>query len=220
MRKLFEGVFEENSRIYTKNLAPGKKVYGERLVEENGTEYREWNPFRSKLAAAIKKGLKEMPIKEGFKVLYLGSSEGTTVSHVSDIVGEKGLVIGVDFSAAVMRKFLLICGERKNIVPLLADANKPETYKEQLKGIKFDFLFQDVSQKNQAEIFAKNAEFFLGKGKKAMIAIKARSIAVEKNPKEVFRQEIEKMGKEFKAGQLIELKPFEKDHLLAVCEKM
>ena len=46
-----------------------------------------WNPFRSKLAAAILGGIGNIYIKPGAKVLYLGAASGTTVSHVSDIVG-------------------------------------------------------------------------------------------------------------------------------------
>lgn len=50
-------------------------------------EYRAWNPFRSKLAAAILGGIDQIHIKPGVRVLYLGAASGTTVSHVSDIVG-------------------------------------------------------------------------------------------------------------------------------------
>ena len=50
-------------------------------------EYRVWNPFRSKLAAAILGGVDKIHIKPGSKVLYLGAASGTTVSHVADIVG-------------------------------------------------------------------------------------------------------------------------------------
>ena len=52
------------------------------------TEYRVWNPFRSKLAAAILGGVDKIHMKPGAKVLYLGAASGTTVSHVSDIVGK------------------------------------------------------------------------------------------------------------------------------------
>ena len=46
-----------------------------------------WNPFRSKLAAAILGGVDKIHMKPGSKVLYLGAASGTTVSHVSDLVG-------------------------------------------------------------------------------------------------------------------------------------
>ncbi len=55
--------------------------------ENKKVEYRVWNPFRSKIAAAILGGVDSIWIKPGTKVLYLGAASGTTVSHVSDIVG-------------------------------------------------------------------------------------------------------------------------------------
>ena len=54
---------------------------------EGKVEYRVWNPFRSKLAAAILGGIDQIHIKPAAKVLYLGAASGTTVSHVADIVG-------------------------------------------------------------------------------------------------------------------------------------
>ena len=67
-----------NQRLATKNLTPGRNVYGERLVRFKGDEYRIWDAFRSKLAAAILKGLKTVPIKPKDSVLYLGAASGTT----------------------------------------------------------------------------------------------------------------------------------------------
>ena len=52
-----------------------------------------WNPFRSKLAAAIVGGVGNIYMPPGSKVLYLGAANGTTVSHVSDIVGPVSHII-------------------------------------------------------------------------------------------------------------------------------
>ena len=89
-----EGVFiclGKEDDLVTKNLVPGESVYGEKRVSisegDDKIEYRAWNPFRSKLAAAILGGVDQIHIKPGAKVLYLGAASGTTVSHVSDIVG-------------------------------------------------------------------------------------------------------------------------------------
>lgn len=77
--------------LVTRNLVPGESVYGEKRISvdegETKVEYRVWNPFRSKLAAAILGGVDHIYIQPGSKVLYLGASAGTTVSHVADIVG-------------------------------------------------------------------------------------------------------------------------------------
>ncbi|TRZ06205.1 hypothetical protein HGM15179_020902 [Zosterops borbonicus] len=78
--------------LVTRNLVPGESVYGEKRISvedgDTSVEYRAWNPFRSKLAAAILGGIDQIHIRPGAKVLYLGAASGTTVSHVSDIVGQ------------------------------------------------------------------------------------------------------------------------------------
>lgn len=218
-KEIFQGIFLINDRIHTLNPVKRKKVYGEKLVEAGGEEFREWSPFRSKLAAAIKRGLKEMPIKKDSIVLYLGSAEGTTVSHVSDIIGDKGTVFGVDISQRAMQNFIKLAEERKNIIPILADANKPEEYEEYLKDLTVDVLYQDVSQKNQVEIFLKNAKMFLQKGKFGMLAFKARSIDVKKSAEELIKDEIKEIEKEFKILQIINIHSFEKDHLFLLLER-
>lgn len=218
LTELFPGVIEFKGRIYTKNLVPGEKVYGEKLVKIKGNEFREWSSRRSKLAAGLKKGLRFFPFKKDSLILYLGSAEGTTVSHLSDVLEGTGLIFGVDVSARVMRKFLWLCEQRKNLVPIMASANKPEEYKKFLPE-KVDALFQDVSQKNQTEIFLKNVQEFLKSGGVGILSLKSRSIDVVKKPEKVFQEEKSKLEKELEVLQLIPLKPFEKDHALFVCRK-
>ena len=79
-------------KLFTENFTPQKQVYKEKLVVKNGIEYRNWEPFRSKLAACIMNGLEEFPFHDKSSVLYLGVSTGTTISHISDIVGPKGMI--------------------------------------------------------------------------------------------------------------------------------
>ena len=102
-----EGVFiarGEKEVLVTKNLVPGVSVYNEKRISvqskdsEEKIEYRVWNPYRSKLGASILGGVGGIYMKPGNKVLYLGAASGTTVSHVSDIVGEHGHVYAVEFS--------------------------------------------------------------------------------------------------------------------------
>ncbi|HUK84302.1 MAG TPA: fibrillarin-like rRNA/tRNA 2'-O-methyltransferase, partial [Candidatus Acidoferrum sp.] len=81
-KEIYQASLEDGSqRLATVNLTPGLNVYGERLVKVKGVEYRIWDAFRSKLAAAILKGVDNVPIEPGFKVLYLGAASGTTPSH-------------------------------------------------------------------------------------------------------------------------------------------
>src|SRR3989338_1050733 len=219
LKKLFEGVYEGFYRLWTRNLCPGKAVYGEELRDFNGIEFRAWNPNRSKLASAIKKGLKELPLKAGSKVLYLGSSEGTTASHLSDLIGKEGLLFGLDVSERSMKKFIELCEQRENMVPVLADANQPQTYAEHIEGLEIDLLYQDISQKNQAEIFCKNARAYLAKGKPAMLCVKARSIDSAEKASRIVQEEVRQLEKDFEVLQVLELSPYEKDHAFVYARK-
>ena len=217
--KIFE-VYESQGKkkqLYTLNIVPGSNVYGERLVKENGSEYREWDASKSKLAAAILKGSPNVGIRKNDAVLYLGSASGTTVSHVSDIVGNNGLIFAVDLAPRVMRDLIFLCYKRKNIAPILADANKTDILKERISAV--DIIYQDVAQKNQVEIFLKNISLFLKDSGYALLAVKARSIDVTRQPKQIFKDVREKLEKELAIIDYRELEPFQKDHCMLVCRK-
>ncbi|NPA84448.1 MAG: fibrillarin-like rRNA/tRNA 2'-O-methyltransferase [Crenarchaeota archaeon] len=200
-------------RLATKNLVPGQRVYGERLFQWEGEEYREWNVYRSKLAAALVKGIEELPIKPGDSILYLGAATGTTPSHISDIIGEKGRLYGVEFAPRVMREFVNLAESRKNIFPILGDARKPREYRHLAELT--DGLYADVAQPNQAEIVADNADFFLKNGGYMLMAIKARSVDVTKSPEEVFRREVQLLkDRGFEIVDIVHLDPFDKDHAM------
>ncbi|MEW5996058.1 MAG: fibrillarin-like rRNA/tRNA 2'-O-methyltransferase [Candidatus Micrarchaeota archaeon] len=215
MIELFKGVFEEKGKLLTLNLVPGKKVYEEDLFRIGGKEYRSWNPYRSKLGAAIKKGLKTMPIGPGAKVLYLGAATGTTVSHVSDIIGEKGEVYAVEISAHSMKTLIQLCEVRRNIIPILADAGKPDEYAE-VRNV--NVVFEDVAHPEQAEMMNKNARF-LKKGGYAMIAIKSQSIDVTKKPEEIYAKVEKELAGTFEIVERISLEPYEMGHLFLLLRR-
>ena len=206
--------FEDGSlRIGTKNLVPGQRVYGERLIKFEGEEYREWNAYRSKLAAALLKGLIELPIKESDKILYLSIASGTTASHVSDIIGPEGRIYGVEFAPRVMRDLLLVVAERRNIYPILGDARFPEKYRHLVEAV--DGLYADVAQPDQAAIVARNASFFLKDGGYMLMAVKARSIDVTLAPSDVYKREIETLKEAgFEIVDVVHLDPFDRDHAM------
>ena len=217
----FQGVYKlwinGEERLATQSIAPGFRVYTEELIREDHAEYRVWNPFRSKLAAAILKGLNSLPIHEESKVLYLGASTGTTASHVSDLVGEHGVVYCVEFAARVMRELVRVCGYRKNMIPIMADAQSPANYRHIVGQV--DVVYCDVAQPEQAKLLADNADMYLVKNGWTMFAVKARSIDVTMDPSAVFKQEqdvLEKRG--FKVRQSVYLTPFEKDHAMLIAQ--
>jgi len=206
--------FEDGSaKLATKNLVPGKKVYGEKLYQWEGEEYREWNIYRSKLAAALVKGIEVLPIKPGDSLLYLGAATGTTPSHISDIIGPEGRLYGVEFAPRVMREFVNLAEQRPNIFPILGDARKPWEYRHLVELT--DGLYADVAQPNQAEIVADNADYILKDGGYMLMTIKARSVDVTKSPEEVFKKEIEVLrNRGFEILDIVHLDPFDKDHAM------
>ena len=130
----FEGVYilrGKDDALLTKNLVPGESVYNEKRVsvdnKEAGdkTEYRVWNPFRSKLASSIVGGIEKIYMKPGSKVLYLGAASGTTVSHVADLVGPEGAVYAVEFSKRSGRDLVNMAKKRTNVIPIIEDARHP-----------------------------------------------------------------------------------------------
>jgi fibrillarin-like pre-rRNA processing protein len=155
--QIFNGIYEIDDHIATENLNKGIKVYGERLVEVKDKEYRIWDPRRSKLGAAILKGLETFPFKEDSKVLYLGASAGTTPSHISD-VSKDGLVYCVEFSPRMMRNLVDVCNQRQNMIPILDDATKPKNYMNLVQ--KVDVVYSDVAQPKQSELFMDNMRYF------------------------------------------------------------
>ena len=207
----------KNKVLYTKSIAPGTKVYDEIIKKKGGTEYREWNPYKSKLSAAIQKGAPNIFIRKGHVVLYLGASTGTTASHVSDIVGQEGFVFAIDSAPRVVRDLVFVCEDRINMAPLLEDAFHPEKYKDKITSV--DVVFQDIAQKNQVEIFMKNVDMFLKEGGHCIIAVKSRSIDVIKKPKEVFKEIREKIEKHLKIVDSRSLSPYQKDHMIYFCKK-
>ena len=215
-----KGVFVEGGRsrmiIATKALVPDP-VYNEKFVREGNDLYRIWEPKKSKLGAAIMKGISQIGIKPGSKVLYLGCASGTTASHVSDIVGYEGFVYALDFAPRVLRDFMFVAEKRKNMLPILADANKPETYREYVGDV--DVIFQDIAQRDQVGIFLKNVDFYLKTGGFGLLTVKARSIDVTKRPDVIFREVKDVLDKSTTIVDYRSLEPYEMDHALFVIKK-
>ncbi|MCH7968936.1 MAG: fibrillarin-like rRNA/tRNA 2'-O-methyltransferase [Thaumarchaeota archaeon] len=208
---------EGQNKLATKNLVPGNQVYKEKLVSKKGIEYRMWDPFRSKLAAALMNNLEEFPFKENSSVLYLGVSTGTTISHISDIVGPKGILFGVENSSRVARDFLdRVASHRKNIIPIIQDARQPKDYFSVYD--KVDIVYSDIAQPDQTEIAIANCKLYLKNVGHLFLIIKTRSIDVTQSPKKVIENESKKLQTNFKILQQIDLQPFDKDHAMVIAK--
>jgi len=202
--------------LVTLNLTPGEAVYGEKRIEiDDGSqqkkEYRQWNPFRSKLAASILGGVKNIYMQPGSKVLYLGAASGTTVSHVADLVGPTGSVYAVEFSHRTGRELLEVAKKRTNVIPIIEDARKPQKYRMLVPMV--DVIFEDVAQPDQARILALNCLFFLKNGGGFVISIKANCIDSTAPAEHVFAAQVAEMRKhQLKPREQITLEPYERDH--------
>ena len=219
--EIYQVTLEDGAqRLATRNLSPGRTVYGERLIRFKKVEYRVWDAFRSKLAAAILKGVRTVPILPGSRVLYLGAASGTTPSHVSDIIGEDGHVYCVEFASRSIRELVNnVAAYRLNMSPFLEDARFPEKYAMFISG-KVDCVYCDVAQPEQAKLLADNADVFLKPAGWVMLAVKAQSIDVTKDPAAIYKQEAKVLKKRgFNVEEIVRLEPYDKAHAMIVAQR-
>ena len=221
----FVGIYQANVpseglRLATKNFTPGIKVYGEQLILSKKVEYRVWDAFRSKLASSILNGISSIPVRSNQSVLYLGAASGTTPSHISDIVDRKGHVYCVEFASRSIRDLVdNVCVHRENMTPFMEDARFPEKYAIFIPE-KVDGIYCDVAQPEQAKIIADNSDVILKKNGWILLAVKAHSIDVTKDPKLIYKQEVKILKKRgFKIKDIINLEPYAKAHAMILGQK-
>jgi fibrillarin-like pre-rRNA processing protein len=184
-------------------------VYGERML--GGA--RVWDPFRSKLAALYYTGTGVELLPE-MRVLYLGAANGTTVSHVADYTE---VVYAVEFAPRPMQDMLEVARRRRNIVPIMADAFRPELYAPLVEAV--DLLYQDVAQPDQAAIAIRNSAF-LRLGGHLILMLKTRSVDVRKLPVDVYRETVDALeAAGFTVQESVWLTPYHQDHAAIVCSK-
>jgi fibrillarin-like pre-rRNA processing protein len=212
MKELFHGIFLIDNKLVVENPFPGFEPFDEETIKLEKKEFRVWSPLRSKPAAAIMRGIKEFPIKEGSKVLYLGIAHGYTSSFLSVLVG-KGVIYGVEFSERCFTELLPLCEKYKNIIPILADARKPEDY---AWIEKVDVVYIDIAQPDEIEIFIRNCKEFLKKDGYGMIAVKSRSIDITKSPTVIYKEALKKLEDDFELIDWKTLDPYERAHAFVV----
>jgi fibrillarin-like pre-rRNA processing protein len=195
--------------LFTDNFVPGYNPFNERVVIERGEELREWNPTRSKLGAAVVKGMR-LEIKEGWKVLYMGAAHGYTPSRVATIVGKNGIVYGVEMSERCFNNLLPLTEKYTNIVPIMSDCRKTENYD---WVEKVDLVYCDIADRQMTIIAVDNCRKFLKPNGMLMLAVKSRSIDVTESPRKIVQQQVDILEKEgFEILEWKMLDPFEKDH--------
>ncbi|UCD01344.1 MAG: fibrillarin-like rRNA/tRNA 2'-O-methyltransferase [Promethearchaeota archaeon] len=209
---------QEYLKLYTKNLDVGKRIYGEKLIIHKDIQYREWDPFRSKLAALILENPITNFLTDNLKCLYLGASSGTTISHLSDII-QSGIIYGVEFSERSIRQLIQNTSKRVNIVPILADARFPESYAKYF-FTDIDLIYQDVAQPRQANIAVENCNYYLKNDGILIIAIKSQSIDSIQKSEYIYAQEkkiLEKAG--YQILESINIHKYAANHIILIAKK-
>jgi fibrillarin-like pre-rRNA processing protein len=208
------GVFREGRDLFTVNGVPGERLHGERLAVRDGVEYRLWDPFRSKLAALLLRPPVPQPPARVETVLYLGAAHGTTASHVADVWPDAAIFV-VEKSAIAFAPLLALARRRRNLFPILADAQLPERYAADVG--RAEVVYQDVAQRNQAAIFAENARVCLAPGGLGLLMLKIRSVTQRRAAAAVVRDaraELEAAGLRVQAET--SLSPFSREHAALV----
>lgn len=202
MRELgIPNFYEDKGTLYSLSI-DGKSIYGEKVVNRGSKYFRLFSPLKSKLASSIRLGLKP-DIRKDDHVLYLGAGAGTTASHLADSLFS-GSLFAIEFAPVPFIKLDSISRVKENIIPILTDAQKPETF-----GIfidRVDLVYQDVSQPNQIEIFTKNMKYF--GARRGILMLKTFSLRSDFS----VENEIKRIKEEFKVQQIKDISRFHRGH--------
>ncbi|MBD3341866.1 MAG: fibrillarin-like rRNA/tRNA 2'-O-methyltransferase [Candidatus Lokiarchaeota archaeon] len=208
----------DSPKIYTKNSYLGFRISDERLTTYKNIEYREWNPYKSKLAAIILGSVKTKLFDLNSKCLYLGAASGTTVSYLSDIL-EKGIIYSVEFAERSIRQLIQNTTDRTNIVPILADAQHPHTFAKSIFS-EIDLIYQDVAQPNQTDILLRNASYYLKENGILIYLVKSQSIDSIAKPEKVYAREKETlMNAGYKLLESVDIDKFADNHIAFILKK-
>ncbi|MFB6111378.1 MAG: fibrillarin-like rRNA/tRNA 2'-O-methyltransferase [Halobacteriaceae archaeon] len=184
----------------------GPPVYGEPTADG----WRLWDPRRSKLGRMLELGL-STGLSAGASVLYLGAAAGTTVSHIADFAGP---TYAVEFAPRPARDLIAAAEPRQNLIPLLKDARQPERYAHIVED-GLDAIVQDVATRGQAAVAVANAQFLAPDGR-LILAIKARSEDVARDPAAIFAEAEETLTEAYTIEATERLDPVHDDHLAVI----
>jgi len=219
----------EGRALWTINADEPKPVYGESLRKFEGTQYRRWDPSRSKLGAGIMRTKRDKSLllpEAGSTVLYLGAGHGTSISHLHDhLCGSEndlgGRIIAVDLAPRCLRDLTYLAKSRPGLVPVLGDARKHSSWGVLLPR-KVDWLFQDVAQSGQVEIFIDACNRFLNIGGTGLLSLKAASERWTGEGEDILFSKVEEqlIQSGFEVEESIKLTGYEDNHVLFVARRV
>lgn len=227
IRPVSETVLLEGRNVWTVNANPGVAVRGESLRKFRGVEHRRWDPNRSKLGAGLLRTRNDPTLllpNAGSTVLYLGAGHGTTISHLHDhLCGAKnrfsGRLVAVDLAPRCLRDLTYLAEHRPGLVPVLGDARKFDTWGVLIPS-RVDWLFQDVAQAGQVDIFLSAVRRFLSQDGIGLLSLKAASERHnDGGDEDIFAAAIAQLSSEVELLEHINLTGFEDQHALFVVRR-
>jgi fibrillarin-like rRNA methylase len=194
----------------TEALGTPPDVYGERLVAKRSGWWRRWDPYRSKLSAALLKGYRGPVPQPGERWLYLGAATGTTASHLADLVGPEGAVYAVEMSLRPFARLLRLAERYPNLFPILGDARHPDDYSGWIPPV--DGVYSDVAQPDQVGIACRNGELFLRDGRPLLLVLKLSSLGRERSSEILVERALGEMRPFRPLAPPIALEPYHRQH--------
>tara|TARA_B100000929_G_scaffold168927_1_gene133775 strand:- start:145 stop:819 length:675 start_codon:yes stop_codon:yes gene_type:complete len=191
--------------------------YEENLVEMNGKQYSIWNPYTSKLAAAIINGMEIFPILKKTKILYVDSATEKTVKHISNIVGINGKIFLVRYIMKNSKNFSeQFVKNRSNIFTIIPD----KTNTARLTGMTetVDVIYIDIAEHNQTESIIQNCKNHLKIGGFLMLIVPTKNIDFANNPSKKNQEERKKLQTSFDIIQEINLTDFFKEYSMVIAK--
>ena len=147
--RIFQIQIGNEEQLATKNMVKGTKTRKEKIVIVNNEEFLEWNPYKSKLAAAIRNGLQILPIIKNSKVVCINPLEESTILHISNIVGSGGSVFVIDVNKNKKSFLNKLVNTHKNIIPIYDKVDELSFFSS-ITG-KVDALYVDIPESEQIE---------------------------------------------------------------------
>jgi fibrillarin-like pre-rRNA processing protein len=211
--RLLETIHDGREELWTETVGDPPPVYGERWTEVDRRPLRQFDPTRSKLAAAVLRGWSGDLPAPGELWLYLGAATGTTASHVADLVGPDGRVYAVERSLRPFGKLLALSGRWPNLRPVLADARAPEEYAALVPPV--DGVYADVAQPDQLEIFRRNVELLHRRdGCRLLLALKTASMGRERSSTAHLAEAQRDLSELATLAASVALEPFHRGHFM------
>ena len=176
--RIFQIQIGDKEQLATKNIVEGTKTHKEKIVIVNDEEFLEWNPYKSKLAAAIRNGLQILPIIKNSKVVCINPLEESTILHISNIVGSEGSVFVIDVDKNKKSFLNKLVNTHKNIIPIY-DTVDELSFSSSITG-KVDALYVDIPESEQIEtIVEKYRSLLKNEGFLMLIAKKDDNAIIE-----------------------------------------